>query len=465
MGDRTAGLGLFVDLYELTMMQSYFIEGENDIAVFDFYIRWRDETPRRYYVFAGLEYLLEFILNLSFSEDDISYIRELGLFREDFIKYLRRMKFEGEIWAVEEGRIVFPYEPLVEIVAPLPQAQFIETALLNLLQFSILVATKAARCYSTARGKMLVDFGARRAHSIASAEMAARASYITGFNGTSLLSAGKKYGIPVYGTMAHSYVMIHDSEIEAFEKFAKLYDGTVLLVDTYDTIAGVKNAVYVIKKLREKNIKVRGIRLDSGDIKKLSDEARKILDKNGLYDVSIFVSGGINEYKIREILECGGKVDGFGVGTELTVSADLPYLDCAYKLVEYRGKPRIKLSEGKKTIPARKNFKRLYRDGKMIADLIFPYQYENDIELPNFDIQETMMKKVFGGGKLEKEYEYYLSNKKEYIIKCRDNFMKDFSGLPDELKELDPPTQTSKYPVIFTKSLRELIEQTEKLFS
>jgi nicotinate phosphoribosyltransferase len=454
---------LFIDLYELTMMQSYFFNNKNDIAVFDFFIRDREGTPRRFYVFAGLEFLTEFIENLKFSEEDIKYISELGLFKDEFLDYLRNFKFEGDIFSVEEGRIVFPGEPLVEVVAPLPQAQIIETALINLLQFPILSATKFARCFLVSKGKLLIDFGARRAHSLWSAEVAARCAYITGFHGTSLLSAGKKYGIPVYGTMAHSYIMIYEDEKQAFEDFAKLYNGTVLLVDTYDVEKGVKNAVEVIQKLKDYRIKIRGIRIDSGDLIENSKKARRILDEAGLQDVFIFLSGGINEYKIKEILEAFPDLAGFGVGTEATVSSDLPYLDCAYKLVEYGGIPRMKLSEGKKTFPGRKNVKRLYKARKMVCDVIIPFSNPEDMpdesELDSdFDSYEILLKKVVDHGQVVERVE----DKRKYILYCRDRFMRDFEMLPEYLKKLGPPEEGEKYPVLFGKEFSAILHSTER---
>ena len=461
--------GIFTDLYELTMAQSYYYEGETKEAVFDFFIREREGTPRRYYVFAGLEFLLEFLENFHFTTEDIKYLENLGLFKKDFLDYIKDLRFEGEVLAVDEGRIVFPGEPIIEVVAPIPQVQIIETALINLVQFSTLVATKSARCYSVSGGKMLIDFGARRAHSPGSAEMAARASYIAGFIGTSLLSAGEKYEIPVYGTMAHSYIMIHESEEIAFEKFARLYNGTVLLVDTYNTEEGVRKAVKVIKKLKEEGIKVRGIRIDSGNIADEVRKAREILNEEGLDDVFIFISGGLNEYIIKELIDRNIPVDGFGVGSELTTSADMPYLDCAFKLVEYDGKPRIKLSEGKKTIPGRKKVKRLYKNGKMVADIITPYSDEDDMpDTPiDHDRSEIILKKFMEKGKIKDEIrDMIYKRKKEYLLKCRHNFLLDLKALPEHLKELSPPgKEDEKYKVIFGKKFGKMVQETEKLFS
>ncbi len=451
---------LFVDLYELTMMQAYFIYGYNETAVFDFYIRKRKGIPRNFFVFAGLEYLLEFISNLKFSESDLEYLDSLKIFKKEFLDYLKDFRFEGDIYSVEEGRIVFPDEPLVEVVADLTQAQFLETALINLVQFSTLVATKSARCFAVAGGRILVDFGARRAHSFQSAEAAARASFITGFAGTSLVYAGKKYGIPVYGTMAHSYVMIFDDEKEAFEKFSRMYPGTILLVDTYSTEKGIKNAISVLKKLREEGINIKGIRIDSGDVVKLSKYAREIFKKEGLEDLIIFLSGAINEYKIKEIIDSNGEVDGFGVGSELTVSADMPYLDCAYKLVEYGGKPKMKLSEGKKTIPSRKSLIRLYKNSMMVADVITPFGYEEEAirnkDMIRYDQSELILKKVCSKGKILDDI--CLKDKKQYILTCRDRFLKDFSYLPDEFKNI---YHSREYPVIFSSSIRKITEDLE----
>lgn len=366
---NSQNMALLTDLYELTMAQVYFEKNINGTAVFNFFIR--PTKNRNYFLNAGLELLIDYLLNIRFSEEDIYFLKSTGKFTEGFLDYLRNFKFTGNLYAVEEGEIVFANEPIVQVEAPIIQAQIIETFLINTLQISILVATKALRCYSVAKNALLIDFGLRRAHGTDAGMIAARSSYIGGFAGTSNLLAGKVFGIPIYGTMAHSFIMAHQTEEEAFKNFAEVYpDNTIFLVDTYDTINGVKNAIKVANKL---GIRIKGIRIDSGDLYILSREARRILDENGFKDAIILASGGINEYKIKELMEKNAPIDGFGVGTELDTSSDLPYLDCAYKLVEYNDRPVIKLSRKKITVPYKKQIYRLYRNNRIFKDIIAHY--------------------------------------------------------------------------------------------
>ena len=359
-------LPLFTDLYELTMAQVYFEKKMDKTAVFNFFIR--PNNKRNYFLFAGLDLLIDYLLNLKFTEDDIEFLRSTRKFKEEFLNYLRNFKFTGNLYSVDEGEIVFANEPIIQVEAPIIQAQIIETFLINTIQISILVATKALRCYSVAPDKMLIDFGMRRAHGTDAGIIAARSSYIGGFVGTSNVLAGKEFGIPIYGTMAHSFVMAHDTEEKAFENFASVYpENTIFLIDTYDTLEGVKNAIKVAKK---KGIRIKGVRIDSGDLLTLSREVRRILDINGFRDSIILASGGINEYKIKELVDKKAPIDAFGVGTELVTSADTPYLDCAYKLVEYDGKPKMKLSSKKVTVPYKKQFYRIFRKGKILKDIV-----------------------------------------------------------------------------------------------
>ncbi len=359
-------LPLFTDLYELTMAQVYFEKKMDKTAVFNFFIR--PNNKRNYFLFAGLDLLIDYLLNLKFTEDDIEFLRSTRKFKEEFLNYLRNFKFTGNLYSVDEGEIVFANEPIIQVEAPIIQAQIIETFLMNTIQISILVATKALRCYSVAPDKMLIDFGMRRAHGTDAGMIAARSSYIGGFVGTSNVLAGKEFGIPIYGTMAHSFVMAHDTEEKAFENFASVYpENTIFLIDTYDTLEGVKNAIKVAKK---KGIRIKGVRIDSGDLLTLSREVRRILDINGFRDSIILASGGINEYKIKELVDKKAPIDAFGVGTELVTSADTPYLDCAYKLVEYDGKPKMKLSSKKVTVPYKKQFYRIFRNGKILKDIV-----------------------------------------------------------------------------------------------
>ncbi len=439
------------------MMQSYFLAGENKEAVFDFYIRYRENIPRRFYVFCGLEYLLESIENIRFSKEDIEYLKGLGLFKKEFLEYLGDFRFRGSIYSIDEGRIVFPEEPLVEVCAALPEAQFIETLLINSFQFPILSATKSARCLAVSQGKTLVEFGARRAHSTLSAEIAARSAYIAGFSGTSLLSASKKYMIPAYGTMAHSFIMAHKSEKEAFERFARLYKKTVLLIDTYDVESGTRNAVEIIKKLQKEGIKITALRLDSGNHIEESKKVIKILEENEISDVQIFISGGINEYKIKEILEQVKGIGGFGVGTEITTSADQPYLDCAYKLVEYDGEAKMKLSEGKQNLPGRKKVVRIYKNGKFLKDIVsLP---EEIIKTERDEKSENLMKNVFRDGNISEEYSI-IKDKPKYIRICRERFLSDFEKLPEELKDISYPESN---PVFISSGIqKKMLELMKK---
>lgn len=385
-------MSLLTDLYELTMAQVYYEKGLKGKAVFNFFIR---PTPKRnYFLNAGLEFLIDYLLNIRFTEEDIEFLRSTGKFKEDFLNYLKNFRFTGNLYAVDEGEIIFANEPIVQVEAPLIEAQIVETFLINTLQISILVATKALRCYSFANNKILVDFGLRRAHGTDAGIIAARSSFIGGFNGTSNVLASKFFNIPCYGTMAHSFIMAHDNEEEAFENFATVYpDNTIFLVDTYNTLKGVENAIKVAKKF---GIRVKGIRIDSGEIPVLVKEARKILDSNGFRDTIILVSGGVNEYTIKDYIQDKHlPIDAFGVGTELVTSADLPYLDCAYKLVEYNGKPTMKLSRKKITLSYKKQLYREYRNGIIFKDIVshFDENYENAVKMLRLYIQNGKLVK------------------------------------------------------------------------
>ncbi|NPA17170.1 MAG: nicotinate phosphoribosyltransferase [Aquificae bacterium] len=416
-------MSLLTDLYELTMAQVYFKKGMNKNAIFDFYIR--PAKNRSYFINAGLEQLVYYLLNIRFTEGHIQYLRSTGLFEEDFLSYLKNFRFTGNLYAVEEGEVIFPNEPVVQVEAPIIEAQIIETFVINTLQHPILVATKAMRAYSVARGTVLVDFGLRRAHGTDAGMKAARASYIGGFAGTSNVLAGKEYGIPVFGTMAHSFILAYRDEVEAFKDFTSVYpENSVLLVDTYDTIQGVYNAVKAIRELGLKHFK--GIRIDSGDILTLSKKAREILDREGFNDAIIIVSGGINEYKIKQLLDAGAPVDGWGVGTELVVSADLPYLDCAYKLVEYDGRPVMKFSTKKKTLPYKKQIYRIEKNGILEKDIITVYNEEVKGGIP-------LLKQVIKNGELVTEL--------PSLGQIRQKAINSFQKLPDELKSIEKTIQ------------------------
>ncbi len=343
---------LFTDLYELTMLQSYFAEDMHDRAAFSLFVRELPEQ-RNFLLAAGLEDVLVYLENLRFDEADIAYLRELGQFTPDFLEWLKGFRFTGDVYAVPEGTPVFENEPILEIQAPVAQAQLVETAVMNFVHLQTLLASKAARVVEAAQGRAVVDFGARRIHGRDAAMKAARAYHIAGVNATSNVEAGRAYGIEVSGTMAHSYIEAFANEAEAFAAFTRSYPGTVLLVDTYDTVQGVQNVIDLARKLDE-DFKVRAIRLDSGDLLELSRKARAMLDEAGLQDVGVFASGGLDEYKIAELVDAGAPIEGFGVGTAMGVSEDAPSLEIAYKLTAYAGQGRLKLSPGKASYPGLK---------------------------------------------------------------------------------------------------------------
>jgi nicotinate phosphoribosyltransferase len=361
---------LITDLYELTMAQSYLEHGKSGNAVFSLFVRRLSEN-RNFLVACGLETVIKGLENFKFGDRELKYLKSLGIFKDWFLDYLRELELDLEFYALEEGTIFFQNEPILQVEGPLPKAQLIETLVINLIHFENLIVSKAVRNYIVAKGKTLVDFGLRRAHSPMAGLFSARACYIGGFNGTSNLQAGMLYGIPVFGTMAHSYIMVFDQEEEAFRAFAKSFpDRVFLLVDTHNTVEGAKKAL----KLLKEGIKVLGVRIDSGDIPELCREVRRIFDQEDFKDVKILVSGGVDEYDIERWVFEGVPIDAFGVGTKLLTSADAPYLDIAYKLVEYDGKPKFKESPGKKTFPYKRQVWRFLKDGKFDYDKVSRFQ-------------------------------------------------------------------------------------------
>ncbi len=361
-------LALFTDLYELTMLQAYFEEGMNEEAVFSLFVRRL--PPRRNFLLAcGVDTVLDYLETIRFGEEDLAYLATLGLFSDSFLTWLRDFHFSGEVDAVPEGTPVFANEPILEVVAPLPQAQILETFIMNQIHLQTVLASKAQRVVSAADGRPVVDFGARRMHGIDAALKAARAFWIGGVASTSNVLAGKLYGVPVAGTMAHSYIQAHENESASFRAFAQVFPETTLLVDTYDTLAGVKKVIDLAQTLGDK-FHVKAVRLDSGDLLALSRETRQLLDDAGLRNVEIFASGGLDEDAIAALVSAGAPVDGFGVGTSMGVSRDVPDLDIVYKLSEYAGKGRLKLSTGKPILPGRKQVFRIEKDGQDVRDVI-----------------------------------------------------------------------------------------------
>ena len=364
-------LALLTDLYELTVAAAFFEHGMNDQASFEVAIR-RLPAGRGYMVAAGIERLIEALEEYRFGETAIAHLRSLGLFKPEFIDYLASFRFSGTVRALAEGAIFFAGEPILEVHAPLIEAQLIETLALNQIGFASIVASKAARCVSVAGGRRLIDFGPRRAQGADATLIAARASYIAGFDGTANVLAGMRYGIPVFGTMSHSFIMAHETERAAFDHFVESFPKlSTLLVDTYDTLRGVRNAAEVGIKMREAGVKLQAIRLDSGDLPDLSRKARRILDQAELQDTAIFASGNLDEYRISELVESRAPIDAFGVGTALAVSDDAPAGDFTYKLVEYKDTGRLKTSAAKFSPPGRKQvFRGFNSSGIAIGDLV-----------------------------------------------------------------------------------------------
>ncbi len=360
------GNGLLTDFYELTMTQAYVLEERTGRAVFSLFPRSLPDS-RNYLVACGLDDALSYLENLRFTQETIEYLATLKQFSDTFLSWLSRFRFTGDVRAVPEGTIMFPGEPFLEITAPLPEAQLVETMLINRIHAQTLAATKCARIVTAARGRAVLDFGLRRMHGTEGAVKNARAYHMAGAAGTSNVLAGMTYDIPVVGTMAHSYVQSHETEYEAFRAFIKLYPETVLLVDTYDVMKGVENVIRLAHELGD-SFKVRGIRLDSGDMATLSIEARKRLDTAGLNKVAIFVSGNLDEYAITDLLDADAPIDGFGVGTRMGTSADAPTIDFSYKLTNYEGRDRVKLSAGKQSLPGPQQIYRMEEGGIFIKD-------------------------------------------------------------------------------------------------
>jgi nicotinate phosphoribosyltransferase len=339
-----------------------------ETAIFEFFVR-KLPPNRNFLVAAGLEQVLAYLQQLHITADEIEWLAGTRLFNEKFLaKLAAGLKFTGDVHAMPEGTIFFPNEPILRITAPLPEAQLVESRVINLLHFQTLIASKAIRSVLTAPDKLLVDFGMRRAHGAEAALLAARASYLVGFSGSATAAAGQAFNIPVYGTMAHSFVQAHTNETEAFLHFAQANpDNVVLLIDTYDTEAAAHKVVELAPRLAAQGIRIKGVRLDSGDLNDHAHKVRALLDRGGLNEVTIFASGNIDEYVLEQLKEQQAPIDGFGVGTHMDTSADAPYLDCAYKLQEYAGIPRRKRSEGKVTWPGRKQVYRCYGDDGILA--------------------------------------------------------------------------------------------------
>lgn len=433
-----ASSALLTDLYQLTMIEAYLDHGETRNAVFEFFVRTLP-PGRSFLVAAGLEQALDYLETLHFSPAEIDWLRDSGHFGKRLIDELASLRFTGEVHAMPEGTVFFANEPIIRVTAPLPEAQLVETRLINILHFQSLIASKAARMRLAAGGKPLIDFGLRRAHGSEAGLFAARASYIAGFAGTATLLAERLYGVPTFGTMAHSYVQAHESECDAFESFARSRPRNLtLLIDTYDTEAAAKKVVRLAPRLKADGIQIQGVRLDSGNLIDLSKRVRRILDDGGLVDTTIIASGGLDEYSVSAMIGAGAPIDAFGVGTSLTTSSDVPALDCAYKLQEYAGLARRKHSTGKATWPGRKQVWRRYgADGRMIGDTI---AVDGDSQ-PGKPLLQPVMRE---GRRLDGS---------PTIDQARACAARNLQQLPEALQRLD---MRGEYPVQIAESLKHL---------
>ncbi|AXK79814.1 nicotinate phosphoribosyltransferase [Pseudolabrys taiwanensis] len=435
---------LLTDLYELNMVQAYLDRGEDKEAVFEFFVR-RLPPRRGFLLAAGLEEALTYLETLAYSAQDIDWLKHTGRFHDNLLDYLKAFRFTGDVDAIPEGTVCFPGEPLLRITAPLPMAQLIETRIINLMHFNTLIASKAARMVLAAPGKILSDFGLRSAHGAEAGLFSARASYIAGFSSAANVLAGVRYGIPVAGTMAHSYIQVHTDEAQAFEDFARTRpNGVILLIDTYDTEQGARKVVDLAPKLKADGISIFGVRIDSGDLIAHARKVRKILDDGGLKDVIILVSGGINEDVLLQMKAENAPIDGFGIGVNLDSSIDAPSLDCAYKLQEYAGIPRRKRSEGKATWPGRKQVWRAYDlDGRMAGDVL---SVETD-KHPG----ETLIVPVMRGGRRLAPA--------PSLDEIRARAARDLARLPEPLRRLE---QGVTYPVQVADALVKLADEADR---
>ncbi len=437
---------LVTDLYQLTMVQSYLEHGLTRIASFELFVRKMPEH-RNFLMFSGLEPLLEYLEQLHLDEAELDWLRKSGRFSDELLDYLDGLSFDGHVDAMREGTVFFPDEPVVRITAPLPLAQLIETRLINLLHFQTLIASKAARVRLAAGDRQLVDFGLRRSHGAEAGLLAARASYLAGFDATSNVQAGFAYGIPIVGTMAHSYILAHGCESEAFVHYAHSHPkGVVLLIDTYDTEAAARKLVKLAPRLASEGIRIQAVRLDSGDLGAHARKVRDILDRGGLHEVRIFASGNLDECRVQSLLDQGAPIDGFGVGTRMNTSSDAPYLDCAYKLQEYDGQPRRKLSEHKATWPGRKQVYRQYRDGFIDRDIITTV---DDADCSGEPLLQPVMRH---GRRLHEPQD---------LKAARMHARQQLQALPPGLLRPDAP-KTERPVVEVSKALRELARAVDR---
>lgn len=430
---------LFTDLYELTMAAAYHdsgITGEGTFSLFT-----RPDHQRGFYVSAGIEKALDFLETFQFEEAELTYLGHLNLFSDGFLNYLATLRFTGDVWAMAEGTPFFGDEPIVEVTSPIIQGQLIETYLINTIGLASMIATKAARCVHAARGRGLIDFSLRRTQGVDAGLTVARSTYLAGFDATSNVLAGQKEAIPVSGTMAHSFVLAFEKEIDAFRAYARRFpDQTVLLIDTYDTIQGANNAVQVAKEMASRGDRLKGVRLDSGDMIALSRRVRRIFDDEGLNGVKIFASGGFDEYGVSEAVVEDAPIDAFGVGTKVGVSADAPFMDMVYKLTQFETRPVRKLSESKVTLAGKKQVHRRSsaKTGQYVEDII------SLRDEPISDARPLLAPMMQSGRRHAPA---------PFLSQIRAAFHERFAGLPDSFKALQNPAM---FPVRVSDGLTEL---------
>jgi nicotinate phosphoribosyltransferase len=435
---------LLTDLYQLTMVQAYLDQGMTDRAVFEFFVR-RLPAQRGFLMAAGLEQVLDFLEQLHISRDEREWLEQTGRFSRSCLDYLEHLLFSGDVHAMQEGTVFFQNEPILRVTAPLPQAQLVESRIMNLLNFQTLIASKAARSVLVSGGKPLIDFGLRRAHGAEAGLFAARASYLAGFAGTATVLAGMVYDIPIYGTMAHSFVQAHTNEMAAFEHFALAQPkNAVLLIDTYDTEKGAHKVVALAPSLKQRGIAIQGVRLDSGDLADHARKVRRILDEGGLHQAQILASGNLDEYRMEQLIAGGAPIDSFAVGTAMTTSADAPSLDCAYKLQEYAGRPCRKRSEGKATWPGRKQVYRQYAQRGQ-------FDYDTVTTLNDHQPGEPLLQPVMAEGRR------LVPSQK--LTELRERAATQLARLPDSLRglECDHP-----YDVRISRPLQDLAQVVDQ---
>jgi nicotinate phosphoribosyltransferase len=436
LGER---LALLTDLYQLTMAACYFDQDMHAEATFSLFIR-KFPAQRSYCVAAGLSEVLPYLETLRFTAADLAFLSSTRLFSAPFLDFLKEVRFTGAVQALPEGSIFFEAEPILEVTAPIIEAQLVETFIINAVSLQTLIATKASRSVQAAAGRPLVDFSLRRTQGTDAGLKVARASYLAGFAGTSNVLAGKLYGLPVFGTMAHSYITSFPSEIDAFRVFARNFPTiTTLLIDTYDNIAGARHAVTVAQEMEARGQRLDYVRLDSGDMAAISRDVRRLLDEAGLDYVRILASGSFDENKIARVLSDGARIDAFAVGTKMGVSADAPYFDIAYKLVRYADQPLMKLSSGKVTLVDQKQVFRFFdQQGAMARDTIA-------LRRESIPGGTPLLQPVMAGGRITRPL--------PTLEESRDYFTTQFARLPQAHKVLQDPTP---YPVSLSPGLQDL---------